>query len=227
MAGIYSMFKISIFCGFLLIFVGCANTSKESISDTYAPPISSLKPGEYSKEIEKYHEIIKRDLQSNIQQHAHLYLANLYSSPLNPDRNYILARKHLETYALLDPDFTKVVDSRILLAALIEIERLSTLADVQTKKMLALSQELGNLKKRAATLKRDYKYIEDENLWLEMRIGDLQNRIRSLEASNNKLHKTIEMLSTLDSRLEEKRKNFMNKGLTDDEKNKPPQAVKK
>ncbi len=220
MAGNYAKLKISLFCVCLIFFAGCANTSIEGTPKNFGPSISSLKPEEYPREIAKYHAIVKSDPHPDTQQHAHLYLASLYSSPLNPNRNYMLARKHLETYAFLDPAFTKVVEPRSLLAAIIEIESLSTLAATQAKEMLELRQALKNLKKQATALKGDYEYIENENVRLEIRTEELQNRIRSLEASNNKLHKTIEMLSTLDSRLEEKRSNFIKKGSTEEQEEK-------
>lgn len=51
--------------------------------------------------------------------------------------------------------------------------------------------------------------LQKDNYTLKQRIGRLQRKIRRLEASNARLNKTIEMLSTLDSRLEEKRSNFI------------------
>ena len=212
-------FKISILCGFLVFLTGCANTPKESTTTPkiHVPSISSIKPEDYSSEIEKNHKIILSDLHSNIQQQAHLNLASLYSSPLNPNHNYELARKHLETYALFDPDFKNAVDPRTLLAALIEIEELSTQAAAQAIVMQELSQELEFLQKQAAATMGNQRHFSKENLRLNKTIGKLQNRVRSLEASNNRLHKTIEMLGTLDSQLEEKRSNFIKRDSTEEE----------
>lgn len=122
-------FKIPLFCVFLALVLGCANTPEPGPADVYVPSISALKPEEYPGEIDKYNKIIQGDLHLDIQQRAHLYLASLYFSPMNPTRDYRLALNHLETYALFDPDFANAVDPRLLLAAIIEIERFSDLAD--------------------------------------------------------------------------------------------------
>jgi DNA repair exonuclease SbcCD ATPase subunit len=208
----YAEFKIALIFGILVLLLGCAETPRKSAATIYVPAVSSLTPEEYPREIEKYEAIIQSDDHSNIQQQAHLYLASLYASPLNPARNYALARKHLETYALFDPDFTNAVDPRILLGAIIQIERLSAVADAQAAKMLQLSQELEGLNMQLSASEGYRQYIQKDNLRLKKRIDQLQHKIRSLEASNNQLHKTIEMLSTLDSRLEEKRSNFIKSG---------------
>jgi prefoldin subunit 5 len=55
------------------------------------------------------------------------------------------------------------------------------------------------------------------NRKLKKRIDRLQKKIRNLETSNAQLNKTIEMLSKLDSRLEEKRSNFIKIGPGEEE----------
>lgn len=208
----FARFELLVLCGLLVFLTGCAATPRKSAPTFYVPAISSLTADEYPREIEKYQAVIQSEPHSNIQQKAHLNLASLYASPLNPDRNYALARKHLETYALLDPDFTNAVDPRILLAAVIEIERLSAVLNAQAAEVLRLGRELENLKTQLAASTGTQQHIQQENLNLKKRVGQLQNKIRSLEAFNNQLNKTIEMLSNLDSRLEEKRSNFIKMG---------------
>ena len=189
--------------------VGCAGTPAPVTRDVYVPSISELKPEDYAVEIEKYTRIIQSDLHLDIQQHAHLYLASLYFSPMNPDRNYELALKHLETYALFDPDFVNGVDPRLLLAAIIEIKRISTQREVQSKQLRGLYQDLEILQRQAMASRGSRQDFQQANLKLRKRIATLQKKIRTLEKSNTQLNKTIEMLSTLDSRLEEKRSNFI------------------
>jgi hypothetical protein len=189
--------------------VGCAGTPAPVTRDVYVPSISELKPEDYAVEIEKYTRIIQSDLHLDIQQHAHLYLASLYFSPMNPDRNYELALKHLETYALFDPEFVNGVDPRLLLAAIIEIKRISTQREVQSKQLRGLYQDLEILQRQAMASRGSRQDFQRANLKLRKRIATLQKKIRTLEKSNTRLHKTIEMLSTLDSRLEEKRSNFI------------------
>ncbi len=202
-------FKIQLLCAFLAAVPGCANTPEPGPPDVYVPSIAALKPAEYPAEIEKYNSIIQSDLHLDVQQRAHLYLASLYFSPMNPNRDYKLALKHLETYALFDPNFVNAVDPRLLLAAFIEIERFSALVDAQARQIRALNQEIGILQRQAVTTKGSRHDIQQANQKLKNRIGKLQTKIKYLETSNAQLNKTIEMLSTLDSRLEEKRSNFI------------------
>ena len=196
-------------CLFPAAVVGCAGTPAPVTRDVYVPSISELKPEDYAVEIEKYTRIIQSDLHLDIQQHAHLYLASLYFSPMNPDRNYELALKHLETYALFDPEFVNGVDPRLLLAAIIEIKRISTQREVQSKQLRGLYQDLEILQRQAMASRGSRQDFQRANLKLRKRIATLQKKIRTLEKSNTRLNKTIEMLSTLDSRLEEKRSNFI------------------
>ena len=193
------------------IVIGCANTSTPASRDVYVPSISKLEPEDYPGEIEKYTKIIQSDLHLDIQQHAHLYLASLYFSPMNPDRDYQLALMHLETYALFDPDFVNGVDPRLLLSAIVEINRISARTEAQSKQIRALYQEVELMQRQAMVSRGSRQDTRQTNLKLKKRIGKLQRKIRTLEKSNAQLNKTIEMLSTLDSRLEEKRSNFIKK----------------
>ena len=192
----------------MAVVLGCANTPEPSPPVVYVPSISTLQPEEYPGEIDKYNKLIQSDLHLVIQQRAHLNLASLYFSPMNPNRDYKLALKHLETYALFDPDFVNAVDPRLLLAAIIEIERISAIANAQSKAIRALNQEVEMLKIQAVDSKGSRQNTHKENLKLKKRIVRLQRQIRNLETSNAQLNKTIEMLGTLDTRLEEKRSNF-------------------
>ena len=176
-----------------------------------------FQPEEYPAEIDKYNKLIQSDLHLDIQQRAHLYLASLYFSPMNPNRDYKLALQHLETYALFDPDFVNAVDPRLLLAAIIQIERFSALADAQSKAIQALNHEVEMLKIQAMLSTESRQNTHKVNLKLKKRIAKLQRQIRNLETSNAQLNKTIEMLSTLDSRLEEKRSNFIKTDSVEEE----------
>ncbi len=202
-------FHTLLLCAITAVVLGCANTPETSAPPVYVPSISELQPEEYPGEIDKYHQLIQSDLHLDIQQRAHLYLASLYFSPMNPNRDYKLALKHLETYALFDPDFVNGVDPRLLLAAIIELERLSAIADAQSKAIQALNQEVEILKIQASASRGSKYDTQKANRKLKKTIGRLQNKIRNLETSNAQLNKTIEMLSKLYSRLEEKRSNFI------------------
>jgi hypothetical protein len=196
-------------CAIAAACLGCASMPEPCPPAVYVPSISVLQPEEYPGEIDKYHQLIQNDLHLDNQQRAHLYLASLYFSPMNPNRDYKLALKHLETYALFDPDFVNGVDPRLLLAAIVELERFSAIADAQSKAIQALNQEVEILKIQAAASRGSKYDTQEANRKLKKRIGRLQKKIRNLEISNAQLNKTIEMLSNLDSRLEEKRSNFI------------------
>ncbi|UCD80726.1 MAG: hypothetical protein JSW26_04635 [Desulfobacterales bacterium] len=92
------------------------------------------------------------------------------------------------------------------------IRAMATDAIRDQKQKTNMTTSIGNLAFKVSASKGSQQYIQKDNLRLKKRIGQLQNKIRSLEASNNQLSKTIEMLSTLDSRLEEKRSNFIKNG---------------
>ena len=127
---------------------------------------------------------------------------------MNPDRNYKLALKHLETYALYDPDFLNGVDPRLLMAAIIEIKSIAAITEAQSMQIKALNQEIEILQRQALASRGSRHNTRQVNQKLQNRIGRMQKKIRSLEKSNAQLNKTIEMLSTLDASLEEKRSNF-------------------
>jgi hypothetical protein len=169
-------FNTLLLCAITAVVLGCANTPEPSPPPVYVPSISALQPEEYPGEIDKYHQLIQSDLHLDIQQRAHLYLASLYFSPMNPNRDYKLALKHLETYALFDPDFVNGVDPRLLLAAIIELERLSAIADAQSKAIQALNQEVEILKIQASASRGSKYDTQIANRKLKNRIGRLQKK---------------------------------------------------
>ena len=195
---------------FLAAALGCAGGPATETREVYVPSISQLKPEDYAVQIEKYTRIIQSDFHMDAQQRAHLYLASLYFSPMNPNRNHELALKHLETYALFDPEFVNGVDPRLLLSAIIEIKRISAQKEAQSKQLLSLYRELESMQRQAMVSRESRQGYQQANQKLRWRIAGLQKKIRKLEKSNRKLNKTIEMLGTLDSHLEEKRSSFTN-----------------
>ena len=192
----------------LIAVAGCAGNPEPKTREVCVPSISQLKPADYAEQIEKYTRIIQSDFHMDVQQRAHLYLASLYFSPMNPNRNFELALKHLETYALFDPDFVNGVDPRLLLAAIVEIKRISDQKEAQSKQFRGLYRDLENMQRQALAFRGNSQDIQRANERLRKRIAVLKRKIRTLEKSNNQLNKTIEMLSTLDSRLEQKRSDF-------------------
>ncbi len=201
----------------LITVAGCAGNPEPETREVYVPSISQLKPADYAEQIEKYTRIIQSDFHMDVQQRAHLYLASLYFSPMNPNRNYELALKHLETYALFDPDFVNGVDPRLLLAAIVEIKRISDQKEAQSKQLRGLYRDLENMQRQALAFRGNSQDIQRANERLRKRIAGLKRKIRTLEKSNNQLNKTIEMLSTLDSRLEQKRSDFTSLDAADEQ----------
>jgi len=93
-------------------------------------------------------------------------------------------------------------------------------ADVYVPSISALKPEEypGEIDKYNKIIQGDLHLdIQRENLKLQKKIGKLQQTVRNLKTSNAQLNKTIEMLSTLDSRLEEKRSNFIKTESTEEE----------
>lgn len=203
-------YRLPIFflCFFLAAAMGCAEKPASRTREVYVPSISQLKPEDYAEQIAKYTQIIQSDFHMEVQQRAHLHLASLYFSPMNPNRNYELALKHLETYALYDPEFVNGVDPRLLLAAIVEINRISAQREAQAEQLRALYGELEIMQRQAMASRGSRHDFQKTNLKLRKQIASLKRKIRKLEKSNTQLNKTIEMLDTLDARFEEKRSSF-------------------
>ena len=125
---------VSLCSGIILAVDGCIPL-QQSTRET--PPVivkqeqkeetftSDLKPGDYSKEIARLKKVIKTHPDRSERVKAHLHLASLYASYKNPNKDYIKAFHHLNSYSGLNPKAAKAYDVQNRLHLLREIEQLS------------------------------------------------------------------------------------------------------
>jgi tetratricopeptide (TPR) repeat protein len=125
---------VSLCCGIVLAVTGCIpllQTTKETppviakeevAVETFTP---DRKVGEYSKEIARLKNVIKRHPERSERVKAHLHLASLYSSYKNPNKDYNKALEHLNRYISLNPKAAKGYDVQNRLYLLREIAQLS------------------------------------------------------------------------------------------------------
>jgi len=136
-------------CGIVLAVSGCIPFQQKTedtppvvvkqekvVVETFTP---DLKTAEYSREISKLKKVIKNHPKRSERVRAHLYLADLYASYKNPDKDYIKALQHLNRYSALNPQAAKEYAVQNRLHLLKEIEQLS-------EKNVKLEQAIEELK---------------------------------------------------------------------------------
>jgi len=105
-------------CGIVLVVSGCISFQQkvedtppvivqEEVVETFTP---DLKTVEYSREIARLKKVSKNHPERAERVKAHLYLASLYASYKNPDKDYIKALQHLNRYSALNPKAAKDYD---------------------------------------------------------------------------------------------------------------------
>lgn len=138
------------------------------------------KAAAYSTEIARLETIILKKPESSKKWQAHYQLAQLYISYENPRRNYKKALENLKLYFPHHPTYVDDHDLRNWLLVLKEIQKQSPQIEYQNKKIKQLTVKL--------------KKSKQAN--------------RALKKANKTLAMKIDMLKTLDRRVEEKRKNY-------------------
>ena len=134
----------------------------------------------YSTEIARLETITLKNPEASKKWQAHYQLAQLYISYENPRRNYKKALENLKLYSPHHPTYVDDHDLRNWLLVLKEIQNQSPHIEYQNKKIKRLTTKLKKSKQANRALKK-------ENKTLAMK---------------------IDMLKTLDRRVEEKRKNY-------------------
>lgn len=185
----------------ILMFSGCAhfNNSEKASAGPADPSVADGKP---AKEIVELNDIIRQNPGSSKAKKAHLKLAKLYSDYNNGSRNYRKALEHLEAYYILEDSGTDDETMR-LMGAFREIERLSKEIGAQKQQIHEIKDQLEKTRKAERALSRTNRKLTREEI-------KLREQNRSLEQSNQKLQQTIELLTDLNQRMEEKRRNFNN-----------------
>ena len=85
----------------------------------------NLKPKEYKKEVARLQRVIVNQPERSEKAKAHFQLASLYASYNNPEKNYQIALKHLNSYITLNPQAKQDYDIQNRLSLLKEITHLS------------------------------------------------------------------------------------------------------
>ena len=156
--------------------------------------VSEINSQQFALEIDKLEKKVVETPAGAELQNSHLRLAYLYMSHTNPQRNYSLALRHLNAYLAIAGDAgmrPELTNLQSLLAALTTLERQRDICD----------QEIEETQNRLADL--------------EHRQRSLNERLRQSRAANDrlagenaKLRQTLDILRTIDRKLEEKRKSY-------------------
>ena len=152
----------------------------------------------YSREIGRLDKIVQESPNSNRAKKAHLRLAGLYLNHNNYRRNYHMAHQHMQAYVKLEKHIASE-ETRNWIAALREIVILSQELESSHQEMANLQDKLKKAQRYGGSVKRSNRALKQKEI-------ELMEKNANLEATNQKLLQTIEMLKRLDQRLEEKRR---------------------
>lgn len=130
-----------------VFFIGimASNCAKSFTTD------KTIKPEDFSKEIARL-EAIAKGADLSAQPKAHLQLALLYSHYKNPNSDYIVALKELETYISLDQEGGTATEIQNLLAILRKLKKI-------TDENKQLAQENNQLK-----IKAEQMFLENSEI---------------------------------------------------------------
>ena len=191
------MLRLILLFAMLLSTFGCAhllNTEKGTQQRQ-----SDAQPGDiYSREIARLDQIVIKSPTSSRAKKAHLRLAELYLNHNNYRRNYHKAHRHMQAYVRLEKNITSE-ETHNWIAALREIVLLS-------EELESRNQQIAKLQGKLKKAQRQGGAVQHSNRVLKQKEVELMERNATLEATNQKLLQTIEMLKRLDQRLEEKRR---------------------
>jgi hypothetical protein len=165
MGGKIMVRKMGIIWAVISLLIGCASVQEPSI------PI--YESNQYATEIARLEVAISQDPESVKGRQAHYQLAQLYTSDMNPRRNYKKSLENLKLYLLYHPAAKDGHDLQNWLSVLKGIEQLETKLKISTQENLVLKEANSELEK-----------------------------------ANVELATMIDILKTLDHRVEEKRKNY-------------------
>lgn len=195
-----------IFCGVLVLIIGCGGPSHRM--RTTPPKFYERGTVTYSEisGIEDLKQIAASSPKAAERAEAHLQIASYYLSYQNPERNYDLAREHLEIVASLYSGFGDQKLALNWLAAIQEIDRYSRKIDQQDNEIDSLNKKLSLSKHKNQTLYQSKLKLAGVAEEFKTTNQALKKNNRILKKSNQDLEIKIEKLNTLDRRLEEKRK---------------------
>jgi hypothetical protein len=163
------------------LLIGCALVQK--------PIEPNYKPDQYSTEIARLEAVIVQNPESSEGKQAHYQLAQLYVSYKNPRRDYKKSLENLNQYLYHHPGSEDDYNLQNWLSILTEIETQFPKVESQKKKIKQLTAKLESSRQENLALKEANSELEKTNLELTSK---------------------IEILKTLDDRVEEKRRNYKN-----------------
>lgn len=143
------MLKLNLATKLLAVFfigIMASNCAKSFTTDKI------IKPEDFSKEIARL-EAIAKSADLSAQPKAHLQLALLYSHYKNPNSDYIVALKELETYISLDPEDGRATEIQNLLAILRRFKKITDENQQIKVKVEQLFLENSEIKKAVEQLK--------------------------------------------------------------------------
>ena len=185
----------------VLMILGCSHTSNLGKGENEAAHVVTAEDA-YSKEILRLKKIVLKNPNSQPAKKAHLTMARLYANHNNYRRDYRQAHAHMQAYIKLEkgnPD----KQTHNWIAVLREIELLSQELENRNQLLMELQSQLDKANREKGSIKKSHRQLAQK----EMALREKNSR---LEASNQKLQQTIEMLKHLDRRLEEKRRHLKN-----------------
>jgi len=197
MGRITIVMKIGFVWAIISFLIGCALIQGRTDPKDKA----GINSDKYSIEIARLEAIISKNPESSERWQAHFQLAQLYISYKNPRRNYQKALENLKLYYPHHPTFEDDHDLRNWLSVLKEIQIQSPKIESQNKK---IEQQTAKLKK----YKQANLALKEANKTLKTDKSRLMNTNSKLKKSNVELATKIDMLKTLDHRVEEKRENY-------------------
>ena len=189
--------KIGFVWAIISFLIGCAPI-QERTNPKYK---AEIKSDQYSIEIARLETIILQNPGSSKKWQAHYQLAQLYISYKNPRRNFKKALENLKLYFPHHPISVDDHDLRNWLLVLNEIQNQPPQIESQNKKIEQLTAKLKKSKQANLALKKANKTLKSNKL-------RLMNTNRKLKKYNVELAMKIDMLKTLDHRVEEKRQNY-------------------
>ena len=179
------MLSLTITLGLLQVVSGCAISQKPKEVDQ-APPQeqpfdTELAPEQYTAAIQRMIKISESQPHTPVGKKAHLYLARMYWSHGNPSRDYRLALKHLETYALFEPEAFQNPDIRNWQAVLSEVVRLSDSRYLSLRQIEMLNASLAQNQRNCKRLNENLGSCKADNMRLVKKNHELKQAIQDMQ----------------------------------------------
>jgi hypothetical protein len=178
----------------------CSHSGAPDIPAT-APAQPEATAFDYGAEIGRWKQISRSHPAPAERARAHYRLASLYLSYHNPSRDYHRAGEHLNIYVSLYPEAPEASEALDWLAALEQIERLST-------ELAAQAHAVESLTRRLEKLSLERSKLQQTNRELARNQKAYQGANKQLALQNRQLRQKIEKINDLDQMVEAKRKSF-------------------